>query len=166
MPATVTKGAGDIYAQQNKVLHRAFYSAALPYGENKTIWCGYIAQVVGRAVTGLSDLTLGERARVLNELQRRNGSRLYAPAVPAALRGWKKGDKAAETSFKKDDDPQVRMVTAMWAEMGYPEKTLRGLCRKMFRKDDPRWLTPRQLSHLVNVVQKKAESKKCGVYYR
>jgi len=68
--------------------------------------------------------------------------------------------------YRQDDDSQVRMVFAMWTEMGYPPKTLRGLCLRLFGVNEPKWLDERQLSHLVNAVRQKATKKGCGVYYR
>lgn len=96
----------------------------------------------------------------------KKGIKLFAPAVPVKIKDWKKGDEDIAYEFRQEDDRQVRMVLAMWAEMGYETKTLRGLCFKMFKKDDPRWLSDTQLRRLVTVVQYKAQQKGMGVYYK
>ena len=160
-----TRKASGLYKRQNVLIHRAFARLGLPYGENKEVWLGLMTEIAGRAVTGLSELSLWERHQVLVHL-RKQGQRIFSPAVPPEVRDWKKGDPDIVYGFRRDPDPQVRMVCAMWAEMGYPLKTLRGLCWKLFKRDDPRWLDDRQLSRLVNVVQAKARSKGLGVYYK
>jgi len=159
------KKASQLYGKQNTLIHRAFSALGLPYSENKEVWLKLMAEIAGRSVTGLSELSLWERHQVLVHL-RSKGQRIFAPAVPVEVRSWKKGDEDIEYGFRMDADPQVRMVFAMWAEMGYRQKTLRGLCWKLFEIQEPRWLDDRQLSHLVNVVQGKARSKGLGKYYK
>jgi hypothetical protein len=162
---TEKRTASRLYAKQNTLLHKAFAAAGMPYRENKGDWLSLMAEICKRPVGGLSELSLSERASLLNELQKR-GQRIFAPAVPAEVKGWKKGDPDVEYGYRRDPDPQVRMIYAMWAEMGYPQKTLRGLAWKLFRRDDVRWLDDAQLRKLVNVVKKKAQSKGYGVYYK
>ncbi|MBN2060729.1 MAG: DUF1018 domain-containing protein [Deltaproteobacteria bacterium] len=161
------KKATDIYKTQNTLIHKAMHAAGYPYAENKSLWLNLMNEIraQGNDINGLSDMTLGERAKLLAHFQKK-GQRIFAPSVPEKVRDWKKGDPDIEYEFREEDNRQVAMVFAMWAEMGYRRKTLYGLCFKMFGKDHPRWLDDRQLSHLVNVVKKKAESKGCGVYYR
>lgn len=159
---TETRKASDIYKKQNVLLHKAFAAAGMPYGENKDTWLNLMKEIAGRAVTGLSALTLWERHQLIRYFQRR-GIKLFTPAVPENMHNWKKGDADAEHKLKKDDDPQARLAYAIWSEMGYRPKTLRGLCWKLFKRDDPRWLNNRQLSHLVNVVMAKAAKK--GIHY-
>ena len=158
------KKASDIYRKQNRLLHKAFASCGFAYNENKEVWLKLMTDVAGRPIAGLSEMTLSERHRLIAHFQGR-GMRLFAPAVPKRVRGWKKGDEDVEYEFRPDDDPQVRMIKAMWSEMGYEPKTLRGLCWKRFKRDDPRWLDDEQLSRLVNIVKAKAQSKGLGVYY-
>lgn len=157
--------ASDIYRKQNTLLHRTFAAAGMPYKENKDIWLQLFQEATGRTVSGLSDLTLGERQKVIAHFQKQ-GQRIFSPSVPANAREWKKGDPDIEYEFREDADPQIRMVYAMWAEMGYRPKTLRGLCLKRYGKDDPRWLNNEELSRLVNIVKAKAQGKGLGRYYR
>ena len=166
MAQTQHRKASDIYKAQNTLLHKAFAASGLPYHDNKEVWLELMAEVSGRKseVSGLSDLSLGERQKLINYFQKK-GMRLYSPAVPVKVRNWKKGDKDIEYEFRLEEDTQVRMVYAMWTEMGYEPKTLRGLCFKMFKKDDPRWLEDEELNRLVNTVKYKAANKGCGAYY-
>ena len=163
----IVKKASELYKKQNTLIHRAFSALGLPYGENKEVWLSLMAEICPAAggITGLSELSLWERHQVILHLRSR-GQRIFAPAVPPEVRDWKKGDPDIEYGFRVDADPQVRMCFAMWAEMGYRQKTLRGLCWKLFKIQEPRWLDDRQLSHLVNVVQGKARSKGMGAYYK
>lgn len=166
------KKASGIYKKQNILLHKAFAAQGMPYQENKEVWMQLAKEIVQssklkaeREIEGLSNLTLGERHQMLMALARK-GVRIFAPGVPASMKNWKKGDTEIETEIRMEDDRQVRMVLGMWAEMGYPVKTLRGLCFKLFRKDDPRWLSDAQLRRLVTVVQYRAQKKGLGVYYK
>ena len=161
---TVSK-ASEIYKKQNTLLHRAFAAVGMPYQDHKEVWLRLMTEIAGRRVTGLSRLTLWERHQVLAHF-RKQGQRIFAPGVPREVKNWKKGDPEIEYGFREDADPQVRMVYAMWAEMGYAQKTLRGLCWKLFRVNEPRWLDDRQLGHLVNVVQQKAKFRGFGTYYK
>lgn len=163
----VNRKASDIYKKQNVIIHKAMAASGYPYAAYKEMWMGLFKEVRGKGsgVSGLSDLTLAERQMVIRHFQDK-GMKLFSPFVPANIREWKKGDPEVDCSFKKDDDRQVRMVLAMWAEMGYPVKTLRGLCCKMFKKDDPRWLDDEQLRRLVTVVKYRAQKKGMGVYYK
>jgi len=178
--------ASEIYKAQNTLIHKAFAASGYPYQDNKEIWLKLINQLLtppsapsrggqrptsnaehrmmNREINGLSDMTLGERQKLINYFQKK-GMRLYSPAVPVKVRNWKKGDKDIEYEFRLEEDTQVRMVYAMWTEMGYEPKTLRGLCFKMFKKDDPRWLEDEELNRLVNTVKYKAANKGCGAYY-
>ena len=157
--------ASDIYKRQNTLLHKAFSAAGMPYQQHREVWLNLATELADRQVAGLSEMSLSERHKLLLHFQGK-GQKIFAPGVPANVRDWKKGDPDTEHEFREEDDPQVRMVYAMWAEMGYRQKTLRGLCFKLFGRDDPRWLDHRQLSRLVNVVKAKAESKGGGKYYR
>lgn len=157
--------ASEIYKKQNTLLHRAFTRCGMPYQANREDWLSLIREIAGREAGGLSELSLWERHSLINHF-RRQGQEIWAPAVPLKLRGWKKGDPEETDTFQEADDRQVRMVEAMWTEMGYQLKTLRGLCWKLFKAQDPRWLAPDQLSRLVNVVKHKAEGKGLGFYYR
>jgi hypothetical protein len=157
--------ASDIYRKQNTLLHKAFALQGYPYAEDKVVWLKLMTDIMERPVGGLSELTLSERHKLITYFQRQ-GMRLFAPAVPVKIRDWKKGDDDIEYEYREDEDPQIRMAYAIWAEMGYRPKTLRGLCLKLFQVDEPRWLTDKQLNRLVNVVRNKAQQKGCGVYYR
>lgn len=159
------KKASEIYGKQNTLLHKAFARAGMPYKENKETWLELMTDIAGRSVSGLSELSLLERHQLITHLQQR-GIRLYAPAVPVKIRGWKKGDPDVEYEFRYDEDPQIRMVYAIWAEMGYEPKKLRGLVLKRFGKSDPRWLSNTELNQLVNLLSQRAKQKGLPGYYR
>lgn len=157
--------ASDIYKAQNRVLHKAFTLEGLPYEEDKVVWLQLASDILERKVGGLSEMTLSERHKLIVYFQSK-GLKLFSPGVANKVRDWKKGDPDIEYEYRESKDPQVRMVYAIWAEMGYRPKTLRGLCLKRFKCDDPRWLNDSQLSSLVNIVKNKAAQKGLGNYYR
>ena len=160
-----SRKASDIYKKQNILLHKSFGALGMPYQKDKAVWLKLMTDIARRPIKGLSELTLGERHKLLVHFQKQ-GIKLFAPSVPENIRNWKKGDDDIEHEFREEDNRQVRMALAMWEEMGYKRKTLYGLCFKLFGQTHPRWLDESQLSQLVNVVKKKAESKGCGSYYR
>ncbi len=162
---TEKRTALEIYKKQNTLLHKAFAAQGMPYEQNKDVWLSLATEVCGRAVAGLSDMSLSDRHKMLMALAKK-GIRVFAPAVPAKIKGWKKGDEDVCYEFRKEDDPQLRMALGIWAEMGYELKTLRGLCFKLFHKDDPRWLSNEELSRLVAVVKYRAQKKGMGNYYK
>jgi len=142
----IRKKASDLYKKQNTLIHKAMAAVGMPYQENKGTWVALFEEVAGRDVKGLSDLTLGERHAVIQHF-RGKGIKLYAPGIPEKVRDWKKGDPDVEYEFREDEDPQIRMIYALWNEMGYKAKSLRGL-------------------QLVNLVLARAKAKGCGHYYR
>lgn len=162
--AKQSRKASEIYRKQNVAIHKALSALGMPYEANREVWLRLMTEVCKRPVTGLSELSLWERHQLVSEI-RRKGARIFTPAVPKNLRDWRKGDPEISHEFRLDDDPQVRMAEAMWTEMGYPIKTLRGLCWKLFRKSDPSWLDDGDLTKLVNVVKAKAQQMGYGEYY-
>jgi len=168
------KKASEVYGKQNRLIHKAMHAAGYPYATNKDLWVPLMREMRGQKtddgrrttdVRGLSDLTLGERHALLADFQKK-GYKIFAPAVPVKIRGWRKGDPDIEYEYRMEDDPQIRMIYAMWNEMGYQPKGLRAMCLRMFQRDDVRWLTDKQLSRLVNFVKMRAEVKGYGNYYR
>ena len=164
--ARTVKRASEIYKQQNTALHKCFYHQGFPYQRDKHMWLNLFCQIAERQVRGLSELTLGERQKLLRHFQSDRGMRVFSPGVPTSLKAWKKGDAESGFTFNESEDPQVRMVYAMWAEMGYEPKTLRGMVRRMFKVEDVRWLSAVDLDQLVKIVAAKARKKGVGVYYK
>ena len=164
MKKTIRK-ASDIYKKQNKALHKAFAQAGFPYEQDKHMWLHVMSDIAGRPITGLSQMTLAERHRLVIQFQNK-GMRIFSPAVPKKIQSWRKGQPDVAYEFREEDDPQIRMIYAMWNELGYTPKTLRGLCWKRFKRDDPRWLTGDQLMTLFNIVKARARRKGVAVYYK
>ena len=84
MKKTVKK-ASYIYAKQNRLLHKAFALSGFPYNVDKVVWLKLMADIAGRPVGGLSELTLIERHRLILHFQKK-GMRLFSPAVPVKIR--------------------------------------------------------------------------------
>ena len=158
MAKKVTVKASSVYAHQNKLLHRGFVAAGMPYKEYKDDWLGVASSLAKRPIAGLSEMTLHERNRLLVYISRR-GVKLFTPSIPADMRDWKKGDGEKTQNYTQSDDRQIRYAEAVWANMGYRRKTLYGLCLKRFGKAHPEWLEPDELNLLVNIVCQKAKSK-------
>ena len=158
--------ASEIYSQQNKTLHRIFRNLGRPYGQNKDFWCSVFSNVLGKKVTGLSDLSLGERDVLIKHLQQTlPDMEIYNPPVPKKLRGWCKGMPDAAYKMRREDDPQARMIFALWAELGYEPRQLRTLLRRMFKVEAVRWLNEEQKRRLINFLRHKLAENDQDVYY-
>ncbi len=164
MTEKTTVKASDLYDKQNKLLHKGFVAAGLPYKDYKEDWLEVAGSLCKRNIEGLSDMTLHERDMLLGYVARK-GVELHTPSVPYRMRDWKKGAKEAEVTYQRSGDSQVRYAEALWANMGYQRKTLYGLCLKRFGKAHPDWLKPQELNQLVNIVAQKAKSKGMLNYY-
>ena len=158
--------AKGLYLAQNKVLHTAFAESGMPYRENKDEWIKLFQGLAGRKrISGLSDLTLSERHKLVVHF-RTLGIRLFSPVIPPEMGDWKKGDLDVSYGFRVGDTPQLRLIYGLWAEMGYQQKSLRGLVLKRFKKDDVRWLSDAELDQLANIVVCRARSKGVNHYYK
>ena len=126
MPKQTTKTASEIYAQQNRILHMAMAKAGYPYHSNPEVWQGLMTEAEGRPVKGLSRMTLGGRDRLLKALQKKySRKRIFNPPVPRRLRDWEKGDPEKAFATREEEDGQLRMIFALWAELGYEPHQLR-----------------------------------------
>jgi hypothetical protein len=158
MSKRVTVKADDLYAKQNRLLHKGFVAAGMPYRDHKNEWLQVASSLAKREITGLSQMTLHERNRLLAYISRR-GIRLFTPGIPGGMRDWKKGDRESRQTYTLSDDRQIRYAESVWQNMGYQRKTLYGLCLKRFGKGHPEWLEPDELNQLVTIVCQKAKSK-------
>jgi hypothetical protein len=145
------KTARQIYFQQNRILHQAFTATGMPYKENREYWALVFEETVKHAC-GLSALTLGERRRMIRHLQAQ-GLRLFNPGVPKTMRDWKKGDKDLAMETIREQDPQLRLIHALWGELGYEPKKLRGLVERRYGLQSVRWLNDMQRTALVNYLR-------------
>lgn len=164
MSEKVTVNASELYARQNKLLHKGFVAAGMPYRGHKDEWMDVASSLAKRTITGLSQMTLHERNRLMAYMSRR-GIQLFTPGIPGEMRDWKKGDRNMKIAYTRSDDRQIRYAEAVWSNMGYKRKTLWGLCLKRFGKDRPEFLKPHQLNKLVTIVCQKAAEKGILNYY-
>lgn len=164
MSEKVTVKASELYSRQNKLLHKGFVAAGMPYREYKEEWLDVASSLAKRKINSLSKMTLHERNRLMAYMARR-GIRLFTPGIPGEMRDWVKGDRDLTRTYGRSNDRQIRYAEALWANMGYQRKTLYGLCLKRFGQSHPEWLEPSQLNQLVNIVAQKAKSKGMLNYY-
>ena len=112
-------------------------------------------------------MTLGGRDRLLKALQKKySRKRIFNPAVPKRLRDWKKGDPEKAYQTREEEDGQLRMIFALWAELGYEPGQLREMVRRMFKREDVRWLDGNEKIILLNVLRGKlADKGQTEIYY-
>lgn len=164
MSETVTVKASGLYARQNKLLHKGFVAAGMPYREYKPEWMDVASSLAKRNITSLSKMTLHERNRLMAYMSRR-GIQLFTPGIPGEMRDWIKGDREMKITYTRSEDSQIRYAEAVWNNMGYKRKTLWGLCFERFGKSRPEFLEPHELNRLVAIVTGKARSKGMLSYY-
>ena len=128
-----------------------------PYSENRSFWGDFFGAAVKRQVTGLTEMTLGERDMVLKELAKRCSFKVFNPPVPMSLRGWKKGDPDAGYEMRIEADAQVTKILSIWVDLGHEPGKLRGLVRRMYKVDDVRWLSDSQKTNLIQTLSYRAK---------
>ncbi|RJP82777.1 MAG: DUF1018 domain-containing protein [Desulfobacteraceae bacterium] len=166
MPIKKIKSASEIYKQQNKILHYAFNQIGIPYNLNKKYWANLFSKALNSNVEGLSGLSLHERNLAIAHL-RKLGLKLLNPAIPEDLRAWRKGEKDISFEIREEKNPQIRMIKALWVELGYEPSKITGLVKRMFKIDDIRWLSQEQLSSLLNTIKYKLNRQNVKIsYYR
>jgi hypothetical protein len=167
MPKQPVRRASEIYTQQNKILHMAMARAGYPYHRDPEVWLGMMTKAEGQPVSGLSKMTLGGRDRLIKALQQKySRKRIYNPPVPKRLHSWKKGDPERSYTIRQEEDGQLRMIFALWVELGYEPDQLREMVKRMFRREDVRWLDGKEKIILLNVLRGKLQKKgQPEVYY-
>ena len=144
-----------IYSQQNKAIHMALKALSMSYSDHKTELCALYGEITGREVTGLSDLTLGERDRLIRHYQSK-GLKLFKPFVQKSLMGWRKG--AAETASDESARPMavpdekkrmIGKIGAILADMALPWTYADGIANRMFGIRFVEWCSEGQLHKIV-----------------
>lgn len=87
-------------------------------------------------------------------------TRIKNPAVPRTLRDWKKGDAPADMAFKWSKDPQVRLILALWAELGQESDTVRRVIKARYGVDDLTFMDGKQRQQFIGYL--KARLKAAG----
>lgn len=150
--------ARQIYADQNRIIHRCLVAAGMPYKENKGFWNKVFCELAQRTVYGLSDMTLAERRAFIQHLGTR-GYRIFNPGVPRAWRNWKKADDDRAFDLAAETDPQLRMIYGMWLDLGQEPRSLRTLVQKRYRVGHERWLLPHQRTALLNYLKARLQAR-------
>lgn len=153
------KLASELYGQQNKVIHQGFSVIGMPYTENKGFWVPVFRELSGRKnISGMGDMTLGERWEVISHLRRR-GADVFNPRIPAKVRAWKKGDPnvfsgKVKRPLKVDKGRQalVEKVGAILADMKLPWGYADGIAQKRFDKPVVEYCKYKQLFKLVQML--------------
>lgn len=151
--------ADKIYGIQNRSIHKAMSEAGYPYNNNKDMWLPLLQEMADkRKVTGLSNLTLGERSKLIKHF-RDQGMDLFSPGIPKQLWFWKKGDKkaAAVTSDRPiavGDDKQASLskIHAILADMGLPWSYVDSIAKSRFKVDKTEWLTAEQFKKVMQML--------------
>lgn len=160
------KMASRIYEQQNRALHKAFAALGRSYRDCRDDWLMLCSEICKRPVGSLGEMTLGERHELVRELSGR-GARVFAPVVPKAVAGWKKGDPDAGFAFHHTQSKELRMAYSLWGELGYAPATLSGMVKRRYHVEHERFLAPGQCEALVNYLRHRLAQKGQSVrYYR
>lgn len=147
--------AGVIYSRQNQVIHRALRDLNMPYKDHKTELCALYSDIAGRDVSGLSDLSLGERDMLIRHYQEK-GLKLFKPFVGSHLKGWRKGDPDITSHSSRrpmavpgDKKRLIGKIAAMLADMDLSWKYADGISNRMFGIRFVEWCSANQLHKIV-----------------
>lgn len=148
----------DVYARQNKLIHQAFTMKGMPYEANKDYWLDVIINIIGRVITSLSDMSLGERSGFLWHMAK-SGLKIYNPYVPRAWENWKKGDPEPTGDVTQrpmdvtgDKKAMIRKVSAILADMRLPWSYVDGLAKSRFGVEFVEWLESGDLHKVVQML--------------
>ena len=153
----VATPAETIYGKQNKSLHKAFTASGMPYNSNKEFWKEIMVAVVGRKVKGLTDMTLGERNRLIKHFKSK-GLSLHNPRIYKDMWDWKKGDKtekpaASERPIKAPGKQRMlKKIGAILAEHKLPWSYADKMAKKRFNVDRVEWLKPDDLKKIMQML--------------
>ena len=158
-----------LYDRQNRLIHKGFSKIGLSYSENKEYWLDLCEDLCGRTLTGLSNMTLGERRELIAHLQKQKAvsSNLY---VPRSLFGWKHGEPDQTVSFTPGakqrfpgrpenilfNDPDkgrmLKKIEAMLAEAKRPWAYAHSMAKNMSGVDRIQWCPPDQMHKIVSAM--------------
>ena len=152
--------AEPVYGKQNKSLHKAFTASGMPYNANKSYWQNLLAQIAKRVVTGLSDMTLGERYWLIKHFQHK-GHSLHNPRIYKGLWDWKKGDPVvvdttAERPLEVPGNKKglVSKIGAILTEHKLPWTYVDGIAKKRFGVQVVEWLDYDDLYKVMQMMIK------------
>lgn len=155
-----TRTASGIYAAQNRAIHGALARMGDRYSVK---WAAQFGDWVDRGISGLSDLTLEERRIVINKLARMCKGGVINPGVPISMRGWKKGDAEIVYDILPSEDRQLRMIYGLFVDLGYEPRKLHKLVQRRYGVSHERFLTPEQLTALLNYLLHRLKRMKRGI---
>lgn len=150
--------ASGLYGKQNKLLHKSFETFGVAYTDDKRYWLDVISGVLKRIVTGLSDMSLGERSQMLSHLAIA-GAKVYNPHVPRHWAAWKKGDpepigtvSRRPMHVPRDKYGMVRKIHAILADMRLPWSYVDEIARTRFEVEFVEWLRGEDLHKVVQMM--------------
>ena len=161
--------ASAIYQAQNRSIHKACCILDMPYDENKPFYLGMINLLINRDVTGLSDMTLGERDRFLLKLKR-GGAAVYRPFIGREIESWKKGAPDIDMNMSrpmkvgKDKAPMVRKIHAILADMKLPWSYVDAIAKEKFNMEFVEWCEKPELYKIVQMMVIHQKRKRGYVY--
>ncbi len=161
------KKAGEIYAEQNRVIHAVLRKLGFNYRDDRDLVLYNVEIAVGRRA-GLSKLSLGERQLLLKHMAREWGVEIACPAVPALYRNWKKGQpepgqpRGAFKKFSGSRARQKKYAIWLWTNLGYAPEKIDARVKRQFGVDRLEWLNdPHDLHALITDLL--ARAKRAGL---
>lgn len=150
--------ANIIYGKQNKSLHKAFSTSGMPYSANRVWWQPVLKEAAGRQVSGLSDMTLGERHALIQIFQRK-GHSLHNPRIFKGLWNWKKGDPVAVAASAErplevpsEKLAMVKKIGAILADNKLPWSYADTIAQKRFKVQVVEWLRADDLEKVMQML--------------
>jgi len=163
-----TVRAKDLYNRQNRLIHKGFSALGLPYSENKLYWLDLCEDICKRSVSGVSEMTLGERRVLIGHLKKQNVDTAN-PFIPYSAQNWKASDPDQTVSYQRSrqgfpgrpenthfDDPDkgrmLKKIEAMLAEAKRPWSYVHSMAKKMAGVDRIQWCPSKQMHAIVSAM--------------
>ncbi len=161
--------ASKVYARQNRIIHKAFMHLSLPYSENKTYWTGVLSDITTRITTGLSDMTLFERHKLITHLKQKKAASSN-PYIPESFTNWKTNNPDIFAEIKTNprrgfpgrpdpknfiDPDKGKMLTkieALLAEAKRPWAYVHKMSKHMAKVERIEWCSPKQIHDIVSAL--------------
>lgn len=158
--------ASEIYKKQNIAIHKAFGIIGMPYGDYEDTWRELFSQIAKREITSMTELTLGQRRELIDNLKSKN-VKVFNPFVPKHFHGWRKGDEEKVSSgsgrplpVPENKKRYIGKINALILDMSLSWNYADGIAKKLSGIEKVEWCDPDQLQKIIAALVYKQQRQK------